>query len=130
MSRRRDLLGRCDIASGVVIEKLHCGLKLCRDTVLMSRHGLAFWGRNTIFGVATRPGHGREALCRDRAGLVSRQGAHSRRSVGMIRHHGARQCAVCASNARACYNALFGVLCMDTVHKHCSRGFQKKKSIK
>ena len=74
------------MASSVAIGKLHCGLKLCRDTVLMSRHSLAFWGSDTIFGVVTRPGHGREALCRDRAGLASRQGARSRRSARTIWH--------------------------------------------
>ena len=39
----------------------------------MSRQALAIWCCDTIFSVATRPGHGREALCRDME-LVSRQG--------------------------------------------------------
>ena len=32
---------------------------------LMSRQALAFWDSDIIFGVAARPGHGREALCRN-----------------------------------------------------------------
>ena len=39
----------------------------------MSRQALAFWIQDTIFGVATRPRHGREALCHDME-LVFRQG--------------------------------------------------------
>ena len=80
VSQRRELLGCHDIASSVMTRKLHCVLKLCRNTVfdvatqfLMSRHSLAFWGHDIVFGVATRLGHGREALCHDME-LVSRQG--------------------------------------------------------
>ena len=59
------LLGCRDIASGVTIGKLYCGLKWCHDTILMSRHCLKKLVSRHGFGVATRPGQGRPFACRD-----------------------------------------------------------------
>ena len=43
VSRQRSLLGCRDMAVGVATGGQHCGLKLGRDIVLMSRHSLVVW---------------------------------------------------------------------------------------